>query len=172
MACGTLKTHGDPIGTDAGGATSPVRHWSNRTSRGRYFGSEIPARPNGYVLRFQRRMSQEWIANASSVCTAVSNAPSTPPISRMVSLPFLSDNSRACPASMLQLSVEASLRSQSTHNNARAFSVVQVEFPMMATPGMSSVAMPLPLIPKASRTPGSARISSRFALRTRPPPGT
>ena len=45
---GTLETHGDPIGTDAGGATSPVRHWSNRTSRGRYFGSEIPARPNGY----------------------------------------------------------------------------------------------------------------------------
>ena len=45
---GTLETHGDPIGTDAGGATSPVRHWSNRTSRGRSFGSEIPARPNGY----------------------------------------------------------------------------------------------------------------------------
>ena len=34
---------------DAGGATSPVRHWSNRTSRDRYFGSEIPARPNGYT---------------------------------------------------------------------------------------------------------------------------
>ena len=28
-----------------------VRHWSNRTSRGRYFGSEIPARPNGYYAQ-------------------------------------------------------------------------------------------------------------------------
>ena len=75
----------------------------------------------------------------------------------------------ASPTAFVQLSFEAADSSQVTLSLRRADIAAQVDVARMATPGMTSVGLPVPATMKALVTPGSFLISSRFASPTLPP---